>query len=137
MLWNDGDNAAPTVIVNVSSSNEAGLPLSVTRTVTVWTPPWPAVGVTTTTEAVGHPLTVPEGDWAAVLRTTWVEPAYLEPDASWCEPGGEPVTALANGGAPPGREREVVEGVVLGEQGAKGQRERARRQHRHAVRAEP
>ena len=33
------------------------------------------------------------------LRTSWVEPAYLEPDASWCEPGGEPRTPLANGGA--------------------------------------
>ncbi len=52
-----------------------------------------------TTEAVGHPLVVPDGDWAATLRTTWVEPAYLEPDASWCAPGGEPVTPLANGGA--------------------------------------
>ena len=30
---------------------------------------------------------------------SWVEPAYLEPDASWCEPGGEPHTPLANGGA--------------------------------------
>ena len=29
----------------------------------------------------------------------FVEPAYLEPDASWCVPGGEPVTPLANGGA--------------------------------------
>jgi CO/xanthine dehydrogenase Mo-binding subunit len=28
-----------------------------------------------------------------------VEPAYLEPDASWCEPGGDPATPLANGGA--------------------------------------
>ena len=46
-----------------------------------------------------HPLEVPPGDWARTLRTTWVEPAYLEPDASWCEPGGEPVTPLANGGA--------------------------------------
>jgi len=33
------------------------------------------------------------------LATGWVEPAYLEPDASWCEPGGEPSTPLANGGA--------------------------------------
>ena len=33
------------------------------------------------------------------LRTTWVEPGYLEPDASWCAPGGEPATPLANGGA--------------------------------------
>ncbi len=46
-----------------------------------------------------HPLTVPDGEWQLTLRTTWVEPAYLEPDASWCAPGGEPVTALANGGA--------------------------------------
>lgn len=33
------------------------------------------------------------------LRTTWVEPAYLEPDAVWCEPGGIPVGPLVNGGA--------------------------------------
>ena len=45
------------------------------------------------------PLELPVGDWAATLRTTWVEPAYLEPDASWCAPGGEPVHPLANGGA--------------------------------------
>jgi CO/xanthine dehydrogenase Mo-binding subunit len=42
---------------------------------------------------------VPPGDWDATLRTTWVEPAYLEPDASWCVPGGEPAGPLANGGA--------------------------------------
>ncbi len=33
------------------------------------------------------------------LATSWVEPAYLEPDASWCEPGGTPASPLANGGA--------------------------------------
>jgi aerobic-type carbon monoxide dehydrogenase small subunit (CoxS/CutS family) len=33
------------------------------------------------------------------LATGWVEPAYLEPDASWCAPGGEPATPLACGGA--------------------------------------
>jgi aerobic-type carbon monoxide dehydrogenase small subunit (CoxS/CutS family) len=33
------------------------------------------------------------------LATSWVEPAYLEPDASWCLPGGEPASPLANGGA--------------------------------------
>ncbi|MEX0665014.1 MAG: 2Fe-2S iron-sulfur cluster-binding protein [Acidimicrobiia bacterium] len=33
------------------------------------------------------------------LATGWVEPAYLEPDASWCTPGGAPETPLANGGA--------------------------------------
>ncbi len=52
-----------------------------------------------TTAALTWPIDVPKGDWAATLQTTWVEPAYLEPDASWCLPGGEPVTALANGGA--------------------------------------
>jgi xanthine dehydrogenase small subunit len=45
------------------------------------------------------PLAVPAGEWAVTLRTSWVEPAYLEPDVSWCEPGGEPATPLANGGA--------------------------------------
>jgi aerobic-type carbon monoxide dehydrogenase small subunit (CoxS/CutS family) len=38
------------------------------------------------------------------LATGWVEPAYLEPDASWCEPGGTPATPLANGGAFGGKE---------------------------------
>ncbi len=52
-----------------------------------------------TTIAVTWPLEVPDGDWARTLRTTWVEPAYLEPDASWCAPAGEPATPLANGGA--------------------------------------
>ncbi|MBV8981584.1 MAG: hypothetical protein JO086_11845 [Acidimicrobiia bacterium] len=52
-----------------------------------------------TTAALQHPLEVPAGEWDATLRTTWVEPAYLEVDASWCSPGGEPASPLANGGA--------------------------------------
>ena len=52
-----------------------------------------------TTIDLRHPFEVPAGDWVRTLRTTWVEPAYLETDASWCEPGGEPATPLANGGA--------------------------------------
>jgi xanthine dehydrogenase small subunit len=52
-----------------------------------------------TTQPLTWPLDVPAGDWARTLRTTWVEPAYLEPDASWCEPGGTPASPLANGGA--------------------------------------
>jgi hypothetical protein len=52
-----------------------------------------------TTAAVHRPLDVPPGEWDVTLRTTWVEPGYLEPDASWCLPGGEPVSPLANGGA--------------------------------------
>jgi len=51
------------------------------------------------TEAATAPLEVPDGDWALTLRTSWVEPAYLETDASWCSPGGEPASPLANGGA--------------------------------------
>jgi aerobic-type carbon monoxide dehydrogenase small subunit (CoxS/CutS family) len=42
------------------------------------------------------PAPVPGG---VRLTTSWVEPAYLEPDAAWCEPGGEPASPLANGGA--------------------------------------
>ncbi|MCD9624602.1 2Fe-2S iron-sulfur cluster-binding protein [Rhabdothermincola salaria] len=45
------------------------------------------------------PLAVPDGDWELTLCTSWVEPAYLETDASWCEPGGEPAGPLGNGGA--------------------------------------
>lgn len=52
-----------------------------------------------TTLALDHPVPVPEGAWALTLRTTWVEPGYVEPDASWCEPGGEPASPCANGGA--------------------------------------
>jgi aerobic-type carbon monoxide dehydrogenase small subunit (CoxS/CutS family) len=52
-----------------------------------------------TTVEVRPPLDLPAGDWDATLRTAWVEPAYLELDASWCAPGGEPASPLANGGA--------------------------------------
>jgi hypothetical protein len=46
-----------------------------------------------------YPLAVPPGDWDLTLQTTWVEPAYLEPDSSWCVPGGEPAHPAGNGGA--------------------------------------
>ena len=52
-----------------------------------------------TTATAHYPLDVPEGDWAATLRTTWVDAGYLEPDASWCEPGGVPASPAGNGGA--------------------------------------
>ena len=52
-----------------------------------------------TTAVFEPPITVPEGDFDLTLRTSWVEPAYLETDASWCKPGGEPLSPLANGGA--------------------------------------
>jgi Aerobic-type carbon monoxide dehydrogenase, small subunit CoxS/CutS homologs len=53
-----------------------------------------------TTAADSVPLPLPNlPDGGVRLATGWVEPAYLEPDASWCEPGGEPASTLANGGA--------------------------------------
>ncbi len=61
-----------------------------------------------TTAELRHPLDLPPGDWAATLRTTWVEPAYLELDASWCSPGGQPATPLANGGAFGGKLTSLV-----------------------------
>ena len=53
-----------------------------------------------TTRADVAPLALPDRLAGGVrLATSWVEPAYLEPDASWCEPGGSPASPLANGGA--------------------------------------
>ncbi len=46
------------------------------------------------------------------LATSWVEPAYLEPDASWCAPGGDPATPLANGGAFGGKTASPVGAVA-------------------------
>jgi aerobic-type carbon monoxide dehydrogenase small subunit (CoxS/CutS family) len=58
------------------------------------------------------PLELPPGDWALTLRTSWVEPAYLETDAAWCEPGGEPVGPLGNGGAFGGKRTSPVTEVA-------------------------
>jgi hypothetical protein len=55
-----------------------------------------------------HPVELPDGAWALTLQTTWVEPAYLEPDASWCRPGGRPASPLGNGGAFGGKRRSAV-----------------------------
>ena len=52
-----------------------------------------------TTAPISWPVDVPAGSWHRTLQTTWVEPAYLEPDASWCTPGGEPMSSHGNGGA--------------------------------------
>ena len=52
-----------------------------------------------TTAPLSWPIEVPAGEWERTLQTTWVEPAYLEPDASWCRPGGEPMSSHGNGGA--------------------------------------
>jgi aerobic-type carbon monoxide dehydrogenase small subunit (CoxS/CutS family) len=65
-----------------------------------------------TTIPLRHPLELPAGDWDLTLRTTWVEPGYLEPDASWCAPGGEPATPLANGGAFGGKTTSIAPAVA-------------------------
>jgi xanthine dehydrogenase small subunit len=64
------------------------------------------------TVGIRHPLDVPPGPWDLTLRTTWVEPAYLETDASWCEPGGSPASPLANGGAFGAKTASVVTEVA-------------------------
>lgn len=65
-----------------------------------------------TTAPLRWPIEVAPGDWVRTLRTTWVEPAYLEPDASWCTPGGEPASPLANGGAFGGKGASEVGAVA-------------------------
>ena len=52
-----------------------------------------------TTASWDPPLEVPPGDWAVTLRTSWVEPGYLETDAAWGTPGGQAASPLGNGGA--------------------------------------
>ncbi|WP_419855108.1 2Fe-2S iron-sulfur cluster-binding protein [Candidatus Poriferisodalis sp.] len=56
-----------------------------------------------TTLEPSPPIEIPEPppgtQWAVQLATCWTEPAYLETDAAWCEPGGNPSDPLANGGA--------------------------------------
>ncbi|MBK5287325.1 MAG: molybdopterin-dependent oxidoreductase [Acidimicrobiia bacterium] len=55
------------------------------------------------------PLPFPDLPTGGVrLATSWVEPGYLEPDASWCQPAGTPATPLANGGAFGGKTESPV-----------------------------
>ena len=58
------------------------------------------------------PLPVPDGDWVATLQTSWVDPGYLETDASWCLPGGEPMSTRGNGGAFGAKTASPVAGVA-------------------------
>lgn len=55
-------------------------------------------GRRTTAEST-PPIGLPEGAWDVALQTSWVEPAYLETDASWADPGGTAADPLANSGA--------------------------------------
>ena len=62
------------------------------------------------TVTAAPPLPLPAGSWDLTLQTSWVEPAYLEPDASWCDPGGAPAAPLGNGGAFGGKVASPVAG---------------------------
>jgi xanthine dehydrogenase small subunit len=67
-----------------------------------------------TTAPPTWPLEVPPDDrgdgWVRTLRTTWVEPGYLEPDAAWAAPDGSSHGPLGNGGAFGGKsDGEVLE----------------------------
>ncbi len=52
-----------------------------------------------TTAELNHPIGLPDGDWDLTLQTTWVEPGYLETDASWAAPEQPAASSLGNGGA--------------------------------------
>jgi len=65
-----------------------------------------------TTADFEPPIDVPPGEWDRTLRTAWVEPGYLETDAAWCEPGGEPASPLENGGAFGGKVTSEVGAVA-------------------------
>ncbi len=52
-----------------------------------------------TTKASQPPIGLPDGVFDLVLQTSWVEPAYLETDASWAAPGVSAASPVANGGA--------------------------------------
>ena len=59
------------------------------------------------------PIEIPEPppgtEWDVQLATCWTEPGYLETDAAWCEPGGNPSDPLANGGAFGGKATSPVQ----------------------------
>jgi len=90
-----------------------------------------------TTASVTWPLEVPPGLWARTLVTTWVEPAYVELDASWCEPGGEPASPLANGGAFGAKEASPVSEVARRLAHEHGQAVRVRLTREDVVRLGP
>jgi aerobic-type carbon monoxide dehydrogenase small subunit (CoxS/CutS family) len=93
-------------------------------------------GRRTTTDPV-PPLELPPGDWDVTLRTSWVEPAYLETDASWCVPGGESASPLANGGAFGGKLASVVMAAARDLAGEHGRPVRVLLSREDAVRLGP
>ena len=90
-----------------------------------------------TTAHVAPPLEAPPGDWGAVLRTSWVDPAYLEVDASWCGTDGSCASPLANGGAFGAKLTSPLPEVAAGLAQAHGRPVRALYSREDAVRLGP
>ncbi len=89
------------------------------------------------TVPMSHPVGPPEGDWALTLQTTWVEPAYVEPDASWSRPGATPASPLANGGAFGGKRHSPVPARAAALAGETGQAVRVLWRREDVVRLGP
>jgi xanthine dehydrogenase small subunit len=89
------------------------------------------------TVSLSHPVAPPDGDWALTLATTWVEPAYVEPDASWCRPGEQPASPLGNGGAFGGKRHSPVPARARSLADENGQAARVRWRREDVVRRGP
>lgn len=83
------------------------------------------------------PLEVPPGDWAVTLQTSWVDPGYLETDASWCVPEGIPADPLANAGAFGAKESSTVADDAAALAQTEGTPVRLRWSREHALRNGP
>ena len=104
------DTAPPDALVAVPSVEDDGWVVAATRSAALRRAG--KVQGRRTTAEFGPPLDVPAGTFDVTLRTSWVEPGYLETDASWCRPGGEPASPLANGGAFGAKEDSEVSAVA-------------------------
>ena len=89
------------------------------------------------TVSLSHPVAPAEGKWALTLATTWVEPAYVEPDASWCRPSEQPASPLANGGAFGGKRHSPVPAAARSLADKTGQTVRALWRREDVVRRGP
>ncbi len=90
-----------------------------------------------TTADATPPIDVPPGDWDLVLQTSWVEPGYLETDASWAAPGGDPADPLANAGAFGGKTTTSVADAARRLVDEQGRSVRARYRREDTVRLGP
>jgi xanthine dehydrogenase small subunit len=96
------DSAPPTALVQLGADGPLTADLRAARAT------GGRVQGRNSTVPLSHPVALPEGDWALTLQTSWLEPAYVEPDASWARPGHPPASPLANGGAFGGKRRSPV-----------------------------